>query len=54
MQTLEDMKEVFGDIGIVVARELTKVHEEIWQGKITEAINHFVSPKGEFVVLFNL
>ena len=51
-QTLADMKVVFGDIEITIARELTKVHEEIWQGalsqwKITEV-------KGELVILFQL
>jgi 16S rRNA (cytidine1402-2'-O)-methyltransferase len=31
IQTLEDMKTVFGDIEIVLARELTKLHEQIWK-----------------------
>jgi 16S rRNA (cytidine1402-2'-O)-methyltransferase len=52
--TLEDMKTVLGDVDIVVARELTKVHEEIWRGTITEAQNYFKIPRGEFVVLFNI
>ena len=52
-QTLEDMKNVFGDIEIVVARELTKVYEEVWRSTITNAESHFVNPKGEFVILFN-
>lgn len=51
-QTLVDMKEVFGDIEIVLARELTKVHEEVWRGTLSEAIKHFSDPKGEFVFLF--
>lgn len=56
VQTLKDMLDAFGDIEIVVSRELTKVHEEIRREKITSAINHFemISPKGEIVVLFNL
>jgi 16S rRNA (cytidine1402-2'-O)-methyltransferase len=52
--TLEDMKSILGDIKIVVARELTKVHEEIWRGRLTNALSHFKAPKGEFVVLFNI
>ena len=51
--TLEDMKAALGDIEIVVARELTKVHEEIWRGNITNAQSYFKTPKGEFVVLIN-
>ncbi|OGG20076.1 16S rRNA (cytidine(1402)-2'-O)-methyltransferase [Candidatus Gottesmanbacteria bacterium RIFCSPHIGHO2_02_FULL_40_13] len=50
--TLVDIKEIFGDIEIVIARELTKIHEEIWRGKISDALNHFSLPKGEFVILF--
>jgi len=51
LQTLEDMKEVFGDKKIVVVRELTKVHEEVWRGKLSESLNYFMNPKGELVIL---
>ncbi len=54
IQTLEDMKEVCGDIDIVVARELTKIYEEVWRGKISDATVRFQNPKGEFVILFTL
>ena len=56
VRTLEEMKQVFGDIDIVISRELTKIHEEILRTKISESIVHFskVAPKGEFVILFNL
>lgn len=53
-QTLEDMNQVFGDIEIVVARELTKMHEEVWKGSIKKALDAFKDPKGEFVLLFHL
>ena len=53
-QTLTDMMTSFGDIHIVLARELTKVHEEIWRGTISDALVSFHDPKGEFVVLFRL
>jgi 16S rRNA (cytidine1402-2'-O)-methyltransferase len=52
MRTLEDMKSVLGDLDIVVARELTKVHEEIWHGSISTAQKYFGKPQGEFVLLF--
>jgi 16S rRNA (cytidine1402-2'-O)-methyltransferase len=53
---LEEMKGVLGDVGIVLCRELTKVHEEIRREKISEALGYFEkrNPKGEFVLLFNL
>jgi 16S rRNA (cytidine1402-2'-O)-methyltransferase len=51
---LDSLMTVFGDIEIVVARELTKIHEEIWSGTVREASEYFRTPKGEFVVLFRL
>jgi 16S rRNA (cytidine1402-2'-O)-methyltransferase len=55
LESLEDLKEVLGDIHIVIARELTKIHEDVRREKISESISHFneVAPKGEFVILFH-
>lgn len=53
-KTLEDLNSVWGNIYIVVARELTKLYEEYWRGTIEEALLHFTSPKGECVLLFTL
>jgi 16S rRNA (cytidine1402-2'-O)-methyltransferase len=50
---LEAVFKSFGNIDIVIARELTKMHEEVWRGKITEAREKFLKPMGEFVVLFH-
>ena len=52
LQTLDDMEEVFGNISLVLARELTKLHEEYWRGTVSEACTNFSAPKGEFVLLF--
>lgn len=56
LKTLGELQTVFGDIEIVIARELTKVHEEVLRMKTSEAIEHFKIklPKGEFVLLVNL
>lgn len=56
VKTLGEIKEIFGDINVVICRELTKIHDEIRREKISESINHFEKtiPKGEFVVLMNL
>lgn len=55
IRTLTEMKEVFGDIDIVLSRELTKIHEEVRREKISNLIEHFskTTPKGEIVILFN-
>lgn len=52
-QSLDDIKKVFGDIEIVIARELTKIHEDVWRGKITAAADGVNKFKGELVLLFN-
>jgi 16S rRNA (cytidine1402-2'-O)-methyltransferase len=56
VETLKDLQETFGDIEIVICRELTKIHEEIRREKANEAITHFekVEPRGEFTLLFNI
>ena len=53
LKTLIDIQEVFGDISIVCARELTKKFEEILRQPVSEIISHFrkTSPKGEFVII---
>jgi len=53
-QTLRNIQDIFGDIEIVIARELTKIHEEILRGKVSDALLRFEQkpPKGEFVILF--
>lgn len=55
VQFLEELQSAFGDIDIVICRELTKVHEEIRRETISQSLNHFkkTEPKGEFVVLFS-
>jgi len=49
--TLRDMLDILGNRKIAVCRELTKVHEEIFRGNISEAIQHFVVPRGEFTLV---
>jgi 16S rRNA (cytidine1402-2'-O)-methyltransferase len=50
--TLEDMLAVFGNRSICAARELTKIHEEIWRGSIAEAVRRFgAEALGEFVLV---
>ena len=49
--TLEMMLEVFRDRNIVLARELTKLHEEFIRGKISTVLEQIVDIKGEFVIL---
>lgn len=49
-KTLEDLV-VLGNNPIMVARELTKVHEEFISGTPSELLDHFSSPQGEFTLV---
>lgn len=51
LSTLELMKDIFGDRNISVCREITKIHEEIFRGKISEAIEFYKDIKGEIVIV---
>ncbi len=56
IRTLTQLKEAFGDIDIVLARELTKIHEELRREQVSESLEHFAktNPKGEFTILFHI
>ncbi|MBR4867039.1 MAG: 16S rRNA (cytidine(1402)-2'-O)-methyltransferase [Clostridia bacterium] len=51
--TLDDFYKTFGDRKIVLARELTKLHEEFIHTTLSGAIEYYkdVNPKGEFVLI---
>ena len=49
--TLADLLGALGDRHMAVCRELTKLHEEVWRGSLSEAIEHFTEARGEFVLV---
>ena len=53
--SLKDAYEVLGEREAVVARELTKLHEEIRRGRLSELAQHYstVEPRGEIVLLID-
>jgi 16S rRNA (cytidine1402-2'-O)-methyltransferase len=51
IDSLEDVLEVLGDRNIVVCREMTKLHEEIFRGSVSAAQEHFQEPRGEFCIV---
>ena len=51
LSTLKDLNSILQDRKIVLARELTKIHEEFISGTATELLEKIDNPKGEFVIL---
>jgi 16S rRNA (cytidine1402-2'-O)-methyltransferase len=53
LASLEDLCHVLGDRACALARELTKVHEEIFRGSLSEAREYFQAnpPRGEFTLV---
>ena len=51
LKTLKAMLEVFGDRYISISREISKLHESVFVGTISQALNSFNEVKGEFVIV---
>ncbi len=53
LETLEDVREALGDVPLVVAREVTKLHEEFLRGTASELVARLKKRpvKGEITVL---
>lgn len=54
LKTLNDILENIGDINCILAKEITKIHEEYIRGKISELISRKEEIKGEYVILLDL
>ncbi len=52
-ESLADVEAELGDRQIAICRELTKLHEEVLRGSVSEARAHFrdVEPRGEFTLV---
>lgn len=54
VKTLEGIQKALGEVPVVVARELTKLHEEVNRGSTSEVLKRYTdkTPKGEITLLF--
>jgi 16S rRNA (cytidine1402-2'-O)-methyltransferase len=53
LEALDALRSMLGDRQVAVGRELTKLHEEIFRGSLSEAHDHFSNnlPRGEFTLV---
>lgn len=53
LKTLKDSLQVMGNRPLSVCRELTKLHEEVYRGDTSGAVDYFSrrKPKGEIVIV---
>ena len=54
VKTLEAVRKILGEIPVVVARELTKLHEELTRGSTSEVLRRYTErpAKGEVTLVF--
>src|SRR3954471_19062332 len=52
--TLEDLLRAVGDQAVLIARELTKAHEELVRGPTTVVLERAPAPRGEFTVVLDI
>ncbi len=53
LSAVQDLLDILGDRQVAVARELTKLHEEIFRDTLSQALAHFEAeaPRGEFTLV---
>lgn len=52
-KTLQNILEIVGNINISISREITKMHEEVFRGTVSEAIDYYRNVKGEIVIVLD-
>jgi 16S rRNA (cytidine1402-2'-O)-methyltransferase len=53
-ETLSDAMDIFGNCDIFIGREMTKVFQQLFRGKISDAVESFKQTKGELTVVLYL
>ena len=53
-ETLAALERIVGDVEVVVARELTKAHEQLVKGHISTVVTALREERGEFTVVLDL
>lgn len=51
LNTLNDLNGILKNRKVVIARELTKIHEEYIRGTVTEILEKYKEPRGEHIII---
>lgn len=51
LNTLKDLNDILNDRKIVLAREITKIHEEFIRGTTSEILKKYKEPRGEHIII---
>ena len=51
INTLKEINKILGNKKIVVAKEITKIHETFYRGNVEDIIEKIQSPKGEYIII---
>lgn len=54
IRTLQDILVNIGNVNCVIARELTKMHEEFIRDNVSNILEQIKEPKGEYIILLDL
>lgn len=54
IKTLQELEKEYGNIQVVVAKELTKIHEQYIRDYIANIIENIQDVKGEYIILFEM
>lgn len=52
-KTLQNIEKILGNIQISISREITKIHEEVFRGSVSEALEIYKEVKGEIVIVID-
>ena len=52
-KTLQNIYKILGNIDISISREISKIYEEVFRGKIIEALEIYKNVKGEIVLVLS-
>jgi 16S rRNA (cytidine1402-2'-O)-methyltransferase len=54
LSTLAEIQAKLGDVPVIINRELTKAHEELVRGPISDVLSRGLKAKGEFTVVIDI